>query len=578
MSNTKTNDNRRLIIDTWTTNNYRVCNESEIKTFQNESSFQSIYSNIQNNHSLSPKVLCVIEGRWSKDNAVSVNGRYYGEFWRKQLAKEQTQYLLRKGLMYMMFGHVDRGIEDKDVEDGTVAGIVTHLRVLDAPETINGRQYDKDDLFGRAIIIEMGGKNAGLSTYTLLSVGSEISISSRGLGEYLVGETHTLEDGRQIPIMNPDTYELETFDFTRLPGISVAEVHMVKDNLVPGDMPNNGIIDAEEDGDDEIDFDAFESQDIPESTYDLINESLQTLIFNMRKKENEMPKIDGNKVHQTLENANAEITELRRKLEDAEQAKADAEKERDDAKAKADELEKELADSKSEAIEAGTQPEEEKQPAEEEKEAKEDAPKPAETPVVDTTKMAEVQANQAINDELERFKAIADTPEKLSEVLLKASESIKSCECDAKDLKDTKEKLEAAEEEIEEKDKDIEALKEALESYTKLGSIADLSAMIESNQALRNEARKQKYVQFVEHYSVKKGITQESVKRIVESSKSVSDAKKILESLPNVNPNKGLYKPEGKQTSKKESTGFATFAESMINRMESRRKSKSYSA
>lgn len=560
----KTKDNRTIFIDTWTTNNYHICNESEVKEFQNESAFQSIYSNIENSN-LSPKILCVIEGRWSKDNAVSVNGRYYGDFWRKQLAKEQTQFLLKKGLMYMMFGHVDRGIEDKDVENGEIAGIVTHLQVIDHPTTINGRQYDKDDLFGRAIIIESGGKNAGLSTYSLLSVGSEISISSRGLGEYIVGETHQCEDGSRIPIMNPDTYELETFDFTRLPGISCAEVHMVRDNLVPNDMPNNGII---EDGEDDF---TFESLEVTESELNSINESLNELIFNIKEKENDMPKVNGAQVNQVLEDANAKIKELTAKLETAE-------KERDAALAKAteaeevkdDEIEAEEVEEKeeqTETVEAGTEPE----PPVENPEAVDTTPvdeKPVEE--VDMVELDKVEA-PASNEELDAFKEIADDPEELKATLIKVEETLKKCECDAKELKDTKEKLEAAEEEIEEKDKEIADAEQALESYVKLGSIAELKAMVESNRKMKLEARNQKLAQFTKHYSVKKGITLESVKRIIDSSKSFKDARQVLESLPNANPNKGLYMGESAQKPVKAKASLSTFAESMIDKMEKRR-------
>ena len=221
---------KRRFIDTWTFENYTVLNSTESQKYTNESAFQERYRDIQN-AGLVPQIYCVVEGKFGHNMAVSVNGRLYGEnFWDIQLAKEQTQFLLRKGLMYSLFGHVDRGIEDKDVEEGIVAAIITHLEVIKQPTEINGKHYNPGDLFGRAIVLDMGGKNAGKSLYTLLSVGSEISISSRGLGEYIVDETYETEDGRKIPIMNPVTYEIETFDFTRLPGIPDAEIHCVRDN------------------------------------------------------------------------------------------------------------------------------------------------------------------------------------------------------------------------------------------------------------------------------------------------------------------------------------------------------------
>lgn len=536
----KKKDNRQIFIDAFESSDYHVLTESETVKYKNESSFQSLYSNIENakNH---PTVLCVVEGKFSKNNAVSVNGRYYGDdFWDKQLAKEQTQYLLRKGLMYGMFGHVDRGIEDKDVEDGTIAGIVTHLEVIDTPTEINGKTYAPGDLFGRAIILEMGGKNAGYSLYSLLSAGSQISISSRGLGEYLIGETFRTEDGADIPIMNPDTYELETFDFTRLPGISDAEVHMVQDNQT------NEHISVDDDRIDGTDDFEFESLDIKDSELESINESMNSLIFNVNKKENNMAKLDVAKLQSVLEEANAKIASLTAKLEDAEQAKDDAEKERDDAIAECDKLKGDLAEVKEEdEIEKSI-----------ETSADEQVDKPQEE--VDLT-------------ELDKFKEIADTPEELEDTLKEVEETLKKCENDAQELADTKEKLEEAEEEIKDKEEQIKKAEEVIESYVKLGSIQALTAMVESNKKMKLEARKEMISKFTRHYSTKKGLTLESVKRIIDGSKSFRDAKRTLESLPNVNPNKGLWTGESTKTNQKQSKPLSTFAESMINRMETRR-------
>lgn len=542
-------DRRFHIVDSFACQDFRLCSESEVKEFRNESSFQAAWSNIEDKQ-INPECLAVIEGRWSKNHAVSVNGRYYGDFWEKQLAKEQTQFLLRKGLMWMMMGHVDRGIEDKDAEKGLIAGIVTHLQVIDQPCTIHGKDYEPGDLFGRAIIINM---EAGRNVYTLLANNIDLSISSRGLGEYVIGETHQTEDGQNLPIMNPDTYELETFDFTRLPGISCAEVHMVKDNKNPAAQ-----FETDETDDEDFDFEN-ESLEVNETELSPINESLNSLIFTINKKENDMPKVDGLKLKRVLEEANAKIASLTARLEDAEQ-------ERDDAKAKVDELEKKLdekpADVVKETIEAGTQPEEEKgnlAPIKAEVTKEEPAPEQ-----VDTTELAE-------------FKAIADTPKELQDTLVAAQETLRKCEEDVDALNKAKEENDELKADVEEKEKDLQECKQALESYVKLGSIQELTAMVESNRRLKAEARAQKLQAFTEHYSVKKGITQESVKRIIESAKTIKDAKAVLESLPNVNPNKGLYRNEAKINAKSANIpAKRTFAESFIAKAEASRKHKSY--
>ena len=542
-------DRRFHIVDSFACQDFRLCSESEVKEFRNESSFQAAWSNIENKQ-INPECLAVIEGRWSKNRATSVNGRYYGDFWEKQLAKEQTQFLLRKGLMWMMMGHVDRGIEDKDAEKGLIAGIVTHLQVIDQPCTIHGKDYEPGDLFGRAIIINM---KAGRNVYTLLANDVDLSISSRGLGEYIIGETYQTEDGQNLPIMNPDTYELETFDFTRLPGISCAEVHMVKDNKNPVAKLESNEIDN-----DDFDFEN-ESLEVKDEHFSMINESLNSLIFTINNKENDMPKVDGLKLKSVLEEANAKIASLTAKLEDAEQ-------ERDDAKAKADELEKKLndkpADVVKEAIEAGTEPEDaHEDPAPVKAEVTKEEPAPKE---VDTTELAE-------------FKAIAETPKELQDTLAAVQETLDNCEKDVDELNKIKEENDKLKADAEEKEKDLQDCKAVIESYVKLGSIQELSAMVESNRKLKAEARAQKLQAFTEHYSVKKGITQESVKRIIESAKTIKDAKAVLESLPNVNPNKGLYKNEAAlKTQAVNIPAKRTFAESFIAKAEASRQHKSY--
>ena len=542
-------DNRRLMVDSFTCANYHVCNESEVKEFRNESSFQAAWSNIEQKD-INPECLAVIEGRWTKNCATSVNGRYYCDnFWDKQLEKEQTQFLLRKGLMWMMMGHVDRGIEDKDAEKGLIAGIVTHLKVIKQPCTIHGKDYEPGDLFGRAIIINM---DAGKNVYTLLANNVDLSISSRGLGEYIIGETYQTEDGQNLPIMNPDTYELETFDFTRLPGIGCAEVHMVKDNKHPENQLETN------ETNDEFDFDN-ESLEIPDKDAEYINESLNSLIFNINQKENHMAKVDPTKLQTVLEEANAKIAKLTAQLEDAEQ-------ERDDAKAKADELEKKLDEKEpaTETVEAGTQPED---PAENPAPVKAEVTKePAAEPEVDMSELAE-------------FKALADSPKELEATMTTANEELIRLKEENDKIADIEKERDDAKAEVEAKDKELNECKQALESYINLGSIQELSAMVESNKSLKAEARKQKLQAFVECYSVKKGITQESVKRIIESSKSIKAAKSVLESLPNVSENKGLFrKTESAEINPKSqvTSEFKTFAESYIAKAEASRQHKSY--
>ena len=107
-----------------------------------------------------------------------------------------------------------------------------------------------------------------------------------------IGETYETEDGQRIPIMNPETYELETFDFTRLPGISDAEIHCVRDNKAEKssiatdrfhqlkDAMSGESTDFNDDEDDDF---TFESIEAPKETLDRIKETANTLIFNINQ-------------------------------------------------------------------------------------------------------------------------------------------------------------------------------------------------------------------------------------------------------------------------------------------------------
>ena len=117
-----------------------------------------------------------------------------------------------------------------------------------------------------------------------------------------------------------------------------------------------------------------------------------------------------------------------------------------------------------------------------------------------------------------------------------------------------------------------------IKAYTKLGSIEQLTNIVESYKKVANESRNAKLAQFTQAYSNKKGITLESVQAIINSSKSIKDAKIILESLPNKAqiriPSKVNYANESIQQNSNE---LKTFAESYISKEENRR-TKTYAA
>jgi hypothetical protein len=528
----KTKKNLQLFVDSFGSSPYKIYESiDDISRFKSESSFQSAYSNLEH-AKLSDRVLCVIEGRFGKNNAISVNGRYYGDlFWNIQIAKPQVRFLLKKGLMWQMFGHVERGIEDKDAEKALIAGIVTHLEVVQTPF----ENYNVGDLFGRAIIVDMGMGNAGQNLYTLLSVGCELSISSRGLGEYLENEYYTTDEGERLPIMNPETYELETFDYTRLPGISDAEIHTVKDNT-----DNEGYSTQSKES----------KQNKRLHIKQLIKEGANDLIFNIKEstlqkkveliKENNM-KIKPEDIQQVLESSNAKIAKLTAKLEDAEEAikKAEEEVSAKDA---------EIAKIKAAAV-----------------------------PEVDTTNLNQVQADPQATADLEKFKELAGTPEELEVTLIKTEAVLQKCEEDAEELEKSKDELTKKDDEIKEKEGQLQKAESIIKSYVTLGSVDKLTKMVESSKKAIAESRQGKLAQFTQMYSNKKGITLESVQSIIKSSKSIKDAKVILESLPDKANVKAPVMPKIFKTESINEPELLSFSESYIAKAEKRRQ-KSYTA
>jgi hypothetical protein len=101
--------------------------------------------------------------------------------------------------MYGEIGHSDGPVTDMTLRDGNVSHIISDLWI-----------DEKGRGMGRAYIIDTP-KGRLLKTY--LGAKSKLKVSTRGEGVYLEGETH---DG--CPVIDPDTYELQTVDFVLNPG------------------------------------------------------------------------------------------------------------------------------------------------------------------------------------------------------------------------------------------------------------------------------------------------------------------------------------------------------------------------
>ena len=96
-------------------------------------------------------------------------------------------------------GHSDREVNEEDITEGKVSHIVSDLWIDES--TGLG--------MGRTLIL---GTQAGRNLYTLMKAGCKIKTSSRASGDFK-NETH-----EGLPVVDEDSYFLETFDFVINPG------------------------------------------------------------------------------------------------------------------------------------------------------------------------------------------------------------------------------------------------------------------------------------------------------------------------------------------------------------------------
>lgn len=145
-------------------------------------------------------IIGIVEGQFFQPDGMSRNKRWYSrKLWENVLACADVKNRLASRTMYGEIGHSDGPVTDMTLRDGSVSHIIADLWI-----------DEKGRGMGRAFIIDTP-KGRLLKTY--LGAKSKLKVSTRGEGVYLEGETH---DG--YPIIDPDTYELQTVDFVLNPG------------------------------------------------------------------------------------------------------------------------------------------------------------------------------------------------------------------------------------------------------------------------------------------------------------------------------------------------------------------------
>ena len=145
-------------------------------------------------------IIGMIEGQFFKPDGMSRNGRWYPRsLWEKALNSADVKNRFTSSTMFGEIGHSDGPVEDMTLRQGCASHFVDSLWI-----------DDKGRGMGRAYILNTP---TGQLLKTYLGAGCKLKVSTRGEGLYKEGCTH---DGR--PVVDDDTYELQTADFVISPG------------------------------------------------------------------------------------------------------------------------------------------------------------------------------------------------------------------------------------------------------------------------------------------------------------------------------------------------------------------------
>ena len=145
-------------------------------------------------------IIGMVEGQFFQPDGMSRNKRWYSRtLWENVLKSADVKNRLMNHTMFGEIGHSDGPVTDMTLRKGEASHIITDLWI-DAKGRGMGRAYILNTEAGRNLKIYLGAT-------------SKLKVSTRGEGVYLDGQYH---DG--CPVIDPDTYELQTVDFVLNPG------------------------------------------------------------------------------------------------------------------------------------------------------------------------------------------------------------------------------------------------------------------------------------------------------------------------------------------------------------------------
>lgn len=145
-------------------------------------------------------IIGMIEGQFFKPDGMSRNNRFYPKaLWENAVNSADVKNRCMCSTMFGEIGHSDGPVGDMTLRNGCASHFIDELWIT-----------PKNEGMGRAYILNTPTGNL-LKTY--LGAGCKLKVSSRGEGMFCEDCT---ENGH--PVIDPNTYELQTFDFVLNPG------------------------------------------------------------------------------------------------------------------------------------------------------------------------------------------------------------------------------------------------------------------------------------------------------------------------------------------------------------------------
>lgn len=145
-------------------------------------------------------IIGIVEGQFFQPDGMSRNKRWYSRsLWENVLNNPDVKNRLLNHTMFGEIGHSDGPVTDMTLRAGDASHIIIDLWI-----------DEKGRGMGRAAILNT---QRGRDLKTYLGANAKLKVSTRGEGTYLDGHFH---DG--CPVIDPDSYELQTVDFVLNPG------------------------------------------------------------------------------------------------------------------------------------------------------------------------------------------------------------------------------------------------------------------------------------------------------------------------------------------------------------------------